>query len=188
MSDRTVIVKQYLPEWLTEKEPITSLLESLGQDTGQAEDSIKDVLAQCFVDTATWGMKHWEEYLGILVDESKELSSRRGVVKSKLRGAGTTTPALIEATAESYENGNVDVVEFPRQNKVQIKFTDVYGIPPYMSDFDTAINYVIPAHLTIEYLYRYLTWGELDAAGITWADLDAAQLTWAEFEAWNPSQ
>jgi hypothetical protein len=188
MSDRIAIVKSYLPNWLTEKEPIKSVLESLGQDTGLAEDAIKDVLSQCFVDTATWGIKNWEEYLGIPINESKPLSYRQSVVKSKLRGAGTTTAALIEATAESYQNGNVDVLELPGQNKVQIKFTGIYGIPPNMSDFQPAINRVIPAHLMAEYLYTYLTWSALNGAGITWAGLDAAQFTWAEFETWNPEQ
>ncbi|WP_415534906.1 putative phage tail protein [Dehalobacter sp. 4CP] len=188
MSDRTAIVKTYLPNWLTEKEPIKSVLESLGQDTGVAEDTIKDVLSQCFVDTATWGIKYWEEYLDIPVNESKPLSYRQSVIKSKLRGAGTTTAALIEATAESYQNGNVDVLELPGQNKVQIKFTGIYGIPPNMSDFQPAINRVIPAHLMVEYLYTYLTWSALNGAGLTWGGLDAAQFTWAEFETWNPEQ
>jgi len=50
------------------------------------------------------------------------------------------------------------------------------------------MNGIIPAHLLIEYLYTYLTWSELDEAGLTWADLDDAQLTWTEFESWNPEQ
>ncbi|RJE48697.1 MULTISPECIES: putative phage tail protein [unclassified Dehalobacter] len=188
MSDRITIVKSYLPNWLTEKEPIKSVLESFGRDTGLAEDAVKDVLSQCFVDTATWGIKYWEEYLGISVNESKPLSYRQSVVKAKLRGAGTTTAALIEATAESYQNGNVDVLDLPGQNKVQIKFAGIYGIPPNMSDFQPAINRAIPAHLMVEYLYTYLTWLALNGAGLSWAELDAAQFTWAKFETWNPEQ
>jgi hypothetical protein len=33
----------------------------------------------------------------------------------------------------------------------------------------------------------YLTWEQLDAAGIAWVDLDNLQFTWEEFETWNPS-
>ncbi|WP_368292872.1 putative phage tail protein [Dehalobacter sp. TBBPA1] len=185
MTNRVVIVKSYIPDWIAEEEPIKSVLESIGQDTGQVENSVKDVLSQCFIDTATWGIKYWEEYLGIPVNESKPLSFRQSVVKSKLRGAGTTTASLVEATTESYQNGDVEVIEVSRENKVQIKFNGIYGIPPNMTDFQAAIVRIIPTHLLVEYIYTYLTWGELNEAGYTWADLDDAKFTWEELETWN---
>lgn len=187
MSDRIAIVKSYIPDWIAEQEPVNSVLASLGGDASVAADWIKDVLAQCFADTATWGLKYWEEYLGIPVNENRPLSYRRSVVKSKLRGAGTTTAALIKDTAGSYQNGDVTVTEVLRQNKIQVKFNGIYGIPPNMPDFRTAVDRIIPAHLLVEYLYTYLTWGELDGAGITWVDLDARGFTWEQFESWNPN-
>lgn len=180
------MIKSYIPGWIAEKEPIQSVLSSLGHDTGAAADAIKDTLAQCFVDTATWGLKYWEEYLGIPVNQNKPVGYRRSVVKSKLRGAGTTTADLIETIAESYQNGDVDIIEDPRQKKVQVRFNGIYGIPPNMEDFNAALDRIIPAHLFIEYLYSYLTWEQLDATAMTWAELDEMQMTWEQFETWNP--
>ncbi len=186
MSDRSSIVLGYIPAFIANQEPIKSVLTSVGQTTGTMMVDVKDVLAQCFVDTATWGLKSWEQYLEISVNESKTLSYRRSVIKAKLRGAGTTTKAKVQETAESFENGDVEVILVPAENKVQIKFTGIYGTPPNIDDFDKAINQIIPAHLLVEYLYTYLTWQQLDAAQITWADLDDAGFTWEEFETWNP--
>lgn len=187
MSDRSSIVLGYIPAFIAGQEPIRSVLASIGQSTGSMMADIKDVLNQCFVDTATWGLKYWEQYLEIPVNESKPVSYRRSVIKAKLRGAGTTTKAKVQETAESFENGDVEVSVVPAENKVRIKFTGIYGTPPNINDFDKAINQIIPAHLLVEYLYTYLTWQQLDDAEITWVDLDDAVFTWEEFETWNPS-
>ena len=64
----------------------------------EARDGLLD---QLVVETATWGLKYWEQTLGIPVDEAKELDYRRSRIKSRLRGAGVTTVALIQNVAES---------------------------------------------------------------------------------------
>lgn len=46
---------------------------------------------QLQLDTATWGLKYWEETLGIAVEEEKAPEFRRSRIRSKLRGAGVTT-------------------------------------------------------------------------------------------------
>ena len=77
-----------------------------------ARDGLLDQLA---VETATWGLQYWEKTLGLSVEQSKEIAYRRSRIRSKLRGAGVTTVALIESVAESFSNGEVELTEFPLQ-------------------------------------------------------------------------
>lgn len=187
MSDRSSIVLGYIPAFIADQEPIKSVLTSIGRTTGTVMTEVKDILDQNFVDTATAnGLKYWEKYLGIPVNGEKPLSQRRSVIKAKLRGAGTTTKAIVQKTAESFENGAVEVIVVPEEYKVQIKFSSIYGVPPNLEDFDRAIQEIIPAHLLLEYLYTYLSWQQLDNAQITWEELDETQFTWDELERWNP--
>lgn len=71
------------------------------------------LMDQLCVNTATWGLQYWEKTLGIPVEQGKDLEYRRSRIRSKLRGSGVTTVALIESVAESFSNGDVAVTEYP---------------------------------------------------------------------------
>ncbi|EMI10360.1 YmfQ family protein [Anoxybacillus gonensis] len=118
--------------------------------------AIGDVLAQFFIDTATWGLSHWERICGIPIDESKPVEQRRSVIKSKLRGIGTVTVALIKNVAESWYNGEVEVTEQPSLYTVKIKFVSKLGVPPNLADIQNALREIIPAHLAIDFEFSYL--------------------------------
>ena len=119
-------------------------------------DAIDDVLAQFSFDTATWGLSHWERICGIPIDESKPVEQRRSVIKSKLRGIGTVTVALIKNVAESWYNGEVEVTEQPSLYTVKIKFVSKLGVPPNLADIENALREIIPAHLAINFEFSYL--------------------------------
>lgn len=120
-----------------------------------------DMFAQMFVDTATWGLDYWEKYLAIPVDLTKPYDFRRTRIKSKLRGQGTTTVNLIKNVSESFSNGTVDVIENNSDYSVTIKFVSVLGIPPNISDLQSAIEDIIPAHLSFSFAYTYNTYNDL---------------------------
>jgi len=133
-------------------------------------------LAQLNVETATWGLKYWEQTLGIPVEESKDASYRRSRIQSKLRGAGITNVALIKSVAESFSNGEVEVTEYPSLFKLEIAFVGTKGIPPNMEDFTRSLRDILPAHLEWAYTYVFNTWGNVST--ITWSQ--ATELTWHE--------
>jgi len=124
----------------------------------EARDSL---LAQLNVETATWGLKYWEQTLGIPVEESKDVSYRRSRIQSKLRGAGVTTVALIKNVAESFANGEVEVTEYPSLFKLEITFVSRIGVPPNIDDLTTALKEILPAHLAWDYVYIYRTYDQL---------------------------
>jgi len=139
----------------------------------EARDGLVDQLC---VDTATWGLKYWEQSLGIPVETEKSDAFRRSRVRSKLRGAGTTTVAMIQNVAESYSNGEVEITEHPAEYTIDIKFVGTVGIPPNMDDLTATLREIMPAHLHWDYIIIYNTWDAVSAH--TWGEL--ATRTWDE--------
>lgn len=152
---------QRYPEFLqkgAEFADIQTALEPERLALWQAEDGL---CAQLCVDTATWGLHYWEEALGIPVDISKDTAFRRSRIRSKLRGVGVTTAALIRDTAASFSNGDVEVRELADQYRVEIKFVGTIGIPPNMDDLTASLREIMPAHLGWDYIILYNTHARL---------------------------
>jgi uncharacterized protein YmfQ (DUF2313 family) len=142
-------------------------------------------LLQLNVETATWGLDLWEKAYGIKTDVSKSYAFRRARIESKMRSQGVTTVAMIKNVAESFSNGEVDVIEHPEEYRFEIKFIGTLGIPPNMDDLTGAIKEIKPAHLDFAYVYTFITWDKVEAYHHTWDEWDAKNLTWDEFETYK---
>lgn len=156
------LIQRY-PEFLQKGAEFADIQQALEPERlalWQAQDGLCD---QLNVDTATWGLKSWEEALGIPVEVTKDPAFRRSRVKSKLRGAGVTTVAMIQSVAESFSNGDVEVTEQPERYRVAIKFVGTIGIPPNMEDLTAALREIMPAHLGWDYIIIYNTHAALGA-------------------------
>ena len=140
-----------------------------------------DYALQLDVNTATWGLSLWEDAYGIMSDAGKSDMYRRTRIISKMRGAGTTTAALIQNVAESFSDGAVEVVEKPEEYRFDVKFVG-HGIPPNMDDLTAAIERIKPAHLAYAYIYTYMVWRMLDTLKLNFSQLDALSLNWDSFE------
>lgn len=134
-------------------------------------DARDSVLEQLCADTATWGLQYWERALGLAVETGKDMDFRRSRIRSKLRGAGVTTVAMIRNVAESFSNGQVSVIERPAQYRLDIKFVGTVGVPPNMDDLTEALRDIMPAHLAWDYIIMYNRHQTL--AGLTHARLAA---------------
>lgn len=178
-------MRSYLPYFYAGSPVMNNLLDCEAEEIGKLQASIDDTLAQLFVDTATWGLKLWEQLCDLPTDTAKPLDQRRSVIKSKLRGVGTVTVELIQNVAEAYDGGKVEVSEQPEQYQFTITFVDTRGIPANLDDLKAAIEEIKPAHLTVRYEFNYLTWDELDAAEIVWNHFDEHPMTWKQFEIWK---
>lgn len=119
-------------------------------------DCVLDWLEQLTIDTATWGLKYWEQAYGVTPQITDTVEERRSRVKAKMRSPQTVTAAMLENLTDSYINGQSVVTELPRQHKVQIQFNGDYGIPSNLESLTAALLEVLPSHVTYEYLYRYL--------------------------------
>ncbi|WP_239613956.1 YmfQ family protein [Cohnella mopanensis] len=163
----------YLPLYYTDVTPANNVIDREAEEIAALNIAINDVLAQFFIVTATWGLARWEQIFGIPTDEAKPIEQRRSVIKSKLRGVGTVTPALIEQVAEAYDNGDVTVTEDNASYNVTITFVSTLGIPPNLGDIKAAIRDILPAHLTVNFVFRYYLYANLIAIGKKYAEIAA---------------
>lgn len=148
-----------------------SVMDAQGHELDLLSQSLDGVLDQFFVDTATWGLARWEQEYGIATDENKPIEQRRSVVRSKIRGIGTVTPALIKSVTESYANGEVAVSVDYANYTVTVTFVSTYGVPPNMQDVQQAVNDILPAHLAVKFVFRFYTYNELISSRRTYAQL-----------------
>ena len=148
-------VIDYLPGFYHNSPEVQAIQQALEPEAQRLRQETEQIARQLALDTAEWGLDYWERALGIPVDVSKPLEFRRSRAASKLRGQGTATVALLQNVAQSFANGQVDILEYPSEYRFEVKFTGVIGIPPNMEDLSDAIEEIKPAHLTYSYIILY---------------------------------
>lgn len=79
MSDIT----RYVPPFLLEIKEFQTLYNIENKELTAIENAIEDVLNQCFLDTATWGLDRWDQLLGVNTKEYP-IEERRNILKNKL--------------------------------------------------------------------------------------------------------
>ncbi|MDQ7096945.1 DUF2313 domain-containing protein [Desulfosporosinus sp. PR] len=169
-----MLLKDYLPPAVAKTRIFSTLLTSEQLEINNLNSSIQDIVNQCFVNTATWGLDNWESLLGIITDHRKDVNYRRTVVNAKLRGSGTITVNLVQNVAGSFINGKVAVIEHPSIYSFEVMFVGTVGIPPNLSDVQDVINQIKPAHLAVTYTFLYTQWSKVKT--ITWATVKTG--TW----------
>ena len=164
----------YLPERLRKSLEVEEFEQALQFWADKLQFDKEDLFEQFFIRTATWGLRLWEDFIGIEPDISMPYAFRRARIESKLRGLGITTKAIIENVAASFSNGSVEVIEHNEEYRFDMKFTGTIGIPPNMDDLTQAIDGIKPAHLAYAYIILFRVWDMV--AHMTWEQ--AGAYTW----------
>ena len=66
-----------LPRYYQDSPQVSELERVLGEQAGALRVSESDTLAQLWVDTATWGLDLWEQWVGLPSDRTRPYSYRR---------------------------------------------------------------------------------------------------------------
>ncbi|WP_246062014.1 YmfQ family protein [Paenibacillus oralis] len=156
----------YLPSYYENSRVMQVDMNAKGVELDRLFEALDETLEQFFVRTATWGLERWESELGIETDPSKPLDQRRAVVESKLRGSGKFSGRLVKNVAEAYDRGAVDVIFQPDKWSFTVKFLDTIGVPQNLNDLKAVIEEIKPAHMVVDYRFRYLTIAEVEAMTI----------------------
>lgn len=102
-------IMRYLPEYYQESKVMGAIAEAQGSELEKLYTTLDEILAQFFIDTATWGLGYWDEFLG-LKTEAYSIEERRRLLKSKLIMQPPVTrerfKKLLDGVADS-----VDVIE-----------------------------------------------------------------------------
>lgn len=159
-----------------------SILDVLEEQSGVCAEQIYDILAQFFIETATWSLNLWEAKYGIAVEESKPLTERRAVVRDKMTAAGNTTAEMVRQMAMALTGYEARVVINSADYSFSLEFL---GEENTLADIDVSqvrkmVEQIKPAHL--QFIISGLTWSDVESVGLTWQWFDDNFSTWAEFE------
>ena len=105
---------------------------------------------QMSLDTVSWNLPVEERVAGISPAPGASLEQRRTALKARWRSSGKATLEQIQTVADSWRNGAVEAAF--TEGRIVVRFVGPFGIP---EDLDS-LELVIPAHLAMEYRFRYL--------------------------------
>lgn len=147
---------------------VIALLSAIaGVDDAQRADA-DETAQQMFLGSMTWALAIEERIVGITPAAGASLEERRSVLQAKWRSTtGKCDVDLIQSVCDSWENGQVDV-DFV-DGEIILEFVGSYGVPDAdaLAALQSAVQEVIPAHLAVAYLYRYLLVREVSAMTVS---------------------
>lgn len=148
----------YLPEKY-ERSRSTAAIQNAVQPEADALWAARDwLLEQLDPHTASGkGLKLWEDAMGARPAAGDGLETRRGRVIAKIRGMGVVDGLLLQSIVESFGVNGVTVTEHPRENRVGVQYSAVsLSAAPDPSEVKAAILEVLPAHLDLELVVRFI--------------------------------
>lgn len=170
----------YLPKYYGGVKVADNIVDREADEVAKLNADIDDILAQFFIETATWGLAMWERIFGITTDTSKTYAQRREILLGKLRGVGKVDAELIKNVASAYANGEVAVENEAAEYTIVITFVSTLGVPEQIDALMAAVRDITPAHMAINYVFRFYTYAELKATGMTYGALAATGITYGE--------
>ncbi|RSL28990.1 DUF2313 domain-containing protein [Salibacterium salarium] len=170
--DINEVMRRYMPEFYEEFPQIQEEIAAESTELTDLFSQIRDVLAQFYVDRATWGIPIWEREVGITPDNSRPLSRRRTEIKSRLRGFGVITHAKLDDILDNYDESIGYAVDNPQYEvtftfpievaakevehysvadfRVGYRLTEYINEPPVnMAEFQEELRKLLPAHLAM---------------------------------------
>lgn len=165
-------LKSYVPEYLLISKVLQQTFNTLGGEFDRFDLNKNDVFAQCFLDTATWGLDLWDQFAGT---QTRQLDTeeRRNIIKVKLM----TRPPCTSSTLLNILKNLADDAEVD-EDYANYSFDAVLKTKGTLGN---KINYIIdqielikPAHLDYRIIIDYLT---ILAAHINFSRYQSVDLT-----------
>ena len=150
-----------MPNYYRKSQVMTELLSSIEKEVNRLNDEVTLTENQFFVLLSDKDIERHEQDVGIALDMSADIDTRRSRVLSKLRGTGTVTKTMLKNVAASFVNGDIEVVEYPSRYCFAVRFTSKEGVPFNIEDIKAMIEEIKPAHLAVEYVFTYRLWEDI---------------------------
>lgn len=138
--------------------------------------------AEMRVSTATDMIEEWETSVALPRMGGLTIQQRRSRVLARRRQLSTTTVERIKAIISSYVGGTAEVIEKYAENTIPIEFIDIVGVPDNMNGLMEQLRCIVPAHLMLEYNYKWRTWRDVLNSGMTWGDIKNTGATWRDIK------
>lgn len=105
-----------------------------------------DFILQIFPQTATWGLKYWEEEYGITTDESKTIDERRAYLMSVMFKKLPMTPYRVKQIVKGVTGCNCKVDDNTYQNSILIIIQGY--VPGKITLLKNELDKKLPAHIS----------------------------------------
>lgn len=178
--DKNLLIN-YMPNYYKNSTLVNELFTAITNELTKLETYRQNNTLQFNIATATeTSMARWEQDCKLQTQDNYNIDYRRSLVQARLKGIGTCTKAFIQNVANSYQCGDITIIE-PTDGSYNliIKFTSLVGVPPNIDDFKNTISSIIPAHFNINYQYTYNTWQDILNKLTTWQNV-ANYGTWQD--------
>ena len=107
---------------------------------------------------------------------------RRAAIAALLRidGRSFTISELSDTISGCGVRATVRETDTPQQ--IEVRFTDILGIPDDFESLSKRIEQILPCHLDIKYLFAFTTWTMTETQFPTWQAMDTAEISWYDLE------
>lgn len=153
-------------------------LDSCGEPMDEGEDHLEETEREmCLATAEDFGLEQVEALLPYR-PVCTSVEERRDALAALLRiGGDSFTPAAINDTLAGC-GINAEARETGTPNYVEVRFPDVAGEPEEFDRIRYIIEEILPCHLGIAYVFRYLTWEEAEEKFSGWEEPGELGLTW----------
>lgn len=146
------------------------------------EKAIEMLSKEFFIDSAEHSLPHWCSFVGIDYDDSLPVEVVRSNIKARLKAKDVTTVAVIKSIAETYSNGQCEVIENYNDYSFVVKFISQIGVPSRISEIEKQIEALKPAHLAFEFEFKYRTWGQILDMSKSWRYYKEKSHSWRDIK------
>lgn len=123
------------------------IFQVMGEELDDVRLRFIELKDQAFPETATWGLKYWEQRYGVRADENASIEDRRQAVLSKRNTHAPLNPARMAERIEGMTGGKATIQEDVAPYTQSVTVTDGEG-----ADTDAVLAWikrVKPSHITI---------------------------------------
>lgn len=160
-----VDILRYLPYFLSKEPTFKAANAAESAEHERMRLQIQECLEQLFLETATWGLKLWEEYCGLESDENLDYKIRRNRVLGVLNGTETVSLSFLLSLINRYiADKSGSVVEHYDKYYIDILLPD--GKVTSFADLEKVLKIFMPAHLGWKYVAMANVNGDFNFAGV----------------------
>lgn len=148
----------------------------------RVKETLKSLLREYFINTATdYGLTLKEKLFGS-VKTDLSLENRRKILLSRYSSESygfnreSVEKSLMSAGIEGY------VVENPQNNSLYVNCLNRFDTTITEEMAENIVLKIIPAHLSVDFDFRILTWNYIDGLDITFSEIDSEDLTWEQID------
>lgn len=128
-----------------------SLFEAIGMEFDTLDDLIEEVKLQLFPQTATWGLKYWEERCGLPTNADEPLQARRNKVIAKLQSKHIMNPKRMSMVLQKYTGAYIKLIENTAPYTFEIDLIGRTTFPKSLEQLYQTVRKIKPSHLAVNY-------------------------------------